>query len=131
MRSKSREIQKILEHLEEASVIRSTGDVVSLDESWRSVLPQVIAVEVKVSNWQSAVQQAARNQLFVHKSFVALPETIALRVRQDPLVQKMGVGLLAITEGNEVYLVRRARSSLPKIWAYYYGLAVAAGHQLG
>lgn len=42
----------------------------------------VIAVEAKLQDWRSALQQAFRNRCFAHRSYVLLPKNTAIRAHQ-------------------------------------------------
>jgi hypothetical protein len=93
------------------------------------VLPEILTIEVKVADWRRALSQAARNCIFSHRSFVALPEKIASRIRSETLFRELGIGLLSIDASRDVRVLRRARRVTPRAWTYYYSLAsLAAGH---
>lgn len=96
-----------------------------LSPIWRDILPEIITIEVKVSNWQSAVRQAARNRIFSHRAFVALPAAVATRIRNEAIVRQLGLGLIAVWEDNTITLMRKPRRHRPIVWAYYYLVASA------
>ena len=122
-------IVRCLDSLLEVKAVVYGADVFSLNPVWRSILPEIMTVEVKVKNWRDAVAQAARNKVFAHRSFVALPHRLAARVRTEPIFRRLGIGVLAANEAGEVRLARRARREQPKVWTYYYKLAsFAAAH---
>src|ERR1039457_3281895 len=52
-----------LSNLVEAEAIATSANTFSLAPPWRHILPEIITIEVKVSNWQRAVEQAARNRI--------------------------------------------------------------------
>ena len=114
---------KSLDALIGAEAVTVKEGLFLLSPLWRDILPEIITVEVKVSNWQRAVEQAARNRIFAHRSFVALTDRVAERVREEPILGKLGLGILAVSEAGEVSLVRKARRSQPSVWTYYYKLA--------
>jgi hypothetical protein len=102
----------------------------ALSEDWRAVLPEIVTIEVKVGDWRRAVAQAARNRIFAHRSFVALPDQVARRVKTETIFRELGIGLLSVASDNEVRVVRRARRATPKVWFYYYSLAFMAAEHL-
>lgn len=121
-----------------ASASREVGELVAarvilsvsatafvLSPVWREILPEIITIEVKVSNWKSAVRQAARNRIFSHRAFVALPAAVATRIRNEAIVRQLGLGLIAVSEDNTVTLLRKPRRKRPIVWAYYYLVASA------
>jgi len=130
VRGSRRGVQKKLEQfLEVEAVLLKHVDVFSLSPAWREVLPQIITIEAKISDWKRAVQQAARNRLFAHKSFVALPADVARRVRGSGMFGKLGVGVIAVGEAGDVRIVKRAPRHNTSVWSYYFQLAsIAAKH---
>jgi hypothetical protein len=98
--------------------------------AWRQILPEVVTIEAKVADWQSALQQAIRNRIFGHRSFVALPDSVAKRMDAEPGFSKHGVGILAVGDNGEVHVHREARKSNPNVWSYYFHLAAIAAKDL-
>ena len=109
--------------LAEAGAIEENSGPLALTPTWRQVLPEVVAVELKVSDWRGALSQAVRNLLFAHRSFVAFPVDLARRVRTAPEFGLLGVGIIAVADKGEVRVSRCARRSPPRSWRYYYELA--------
>ena len=122
---------KLLRLLEQSFILNRRGAAYALRPTWRSILTDVIAIEVKVKNWDDAVRQAIRNNVFSHTSYVALPIRVAQRVRIDPRVSSFGIGVLAIEGNGDVSMIRRARRSPPQVWPYYYELARKVAHTRG
>lgn len=126
--SPKKKILRCLNNLIEANVVIQNSSVFSLSPSWRDILSEIVTVEAKVKNWKTAVEQAVRNRVFAHKSYIALPAHIAERIRTEPVLKYFGIGLLSVNN-NDVRVTRRARRHQPRIWAYYYKLAfLAASH---
>ncbi len=109
--------------LVEASAIETSSNTFSLSPPWRQILPEIITIEVKVSKWQRAIEQAARNRIFAHLSFVALPEKIAQRVRTQASLGDLGIGLISVSEDGGASVIRKPRRTRPTVWTYYYQLA--------
>ena len=117
--------------LEDSEVVaRESEHSFSILPAWRQILPEVVTIEAKVADWQSALQQAIRNCIFAHRSFVALPESVALRVNATPGFAQYGVGILAVTDTGDVRVHRDARKSKPSVWNYYFHLAALAAKDL-
>lgn len=116
-------IIECLDTLIEADAVTSNRSTYCLLPEWRDILREIVTIEAKVSNWRKAVAQAARNRVFAHRSFIALPDPIAQRVRKDALIRDLGIGLLAVDEDGGVRSLKRARRSQPRYWAYYYQIA--------
>jgi len=89
---------------------------------------EITAVEVKISNWRQALRQAAINQLFADRSFVAIDDgSTASRVPQavEASFRDLGVGLIivgtdiriAIEAEYSNSIVSRHRSAVLKVLA--------------
>ena len=109
-----------------AAVDRSTRNAFAIATAWREILPEVVTVEAKVSDWQAALQQAIRNRIFAHRSFVALPDNVAERVMSGRGFALHGVGILAVSDDGKVSVHRPARQNRPSVWNYYFHLAALA-----
>jgi hypothetical protein len=114
---------RCLNGLVEAEAVCERSGLFSLAPLWRDVLPEIVTIEAKIKNWQGAVEQAARNRVFAHRSFVALPESLANRVRSEGVLQQLGLGLLSVGDDLGARISRRARRHRPRVWSYYYKLA--------
>jgi len=119
-------VEERLDRLRGLRAVKRRGTAYSIAPRWRDILAEVITIEAKVSKWRRAIQQARRNRLFAHRSYVALPEHLVPRVSTDAGFLASGVGLLAVDDGGAMLLVREATVGMPRIWVYYYRLAVLA-----
>lgn len=121
------ETSRCVEALLDVHIISRIENSYRLDDEWKEVLPEVVAIEVKVSDWKRGLQQAARNLLFSNKSFLALPLRTAARIKGDEFAESVGIGLIGIDDTGALRIVRRGRRGNPKVWSYYYGLAKTVG----
>lgn len=112
-----------IEWLLDEKVIFSKSKGFFLCPIWSKILPEIITIEAKVTDWQKAINQANRNRIFAHRSFIALPKNVAERIKKEPILNKLGLGLLSVDEDNNVSVLRRGRRSNPFVWSYYYKLA--------
>ena len=120
-------VSGVLAELSREGIVKSNArGSVCLASDCRDILRDVIAIEVKVSDWRKATHQAIRNTIVAHRSYVALPSAIAYRVRNEELIQSFGIGILSVDAGGAVKTVRRARKAPPKVWSYYFAIASLA-----
>lgn len=124
------EVSLWLEQLTEASAVNLSGGTYSIAPEWKRILPQVISIEAKVSDWKRAFDQAARNRIFSWKSYIAVPAALAKRLRYEPMFSNSGIGILSVTD-HDVCIVKRARAGQPRVWRYYYQLAFIVARHLG
>jgi len=118
-----------LQELVDTRVVIKHNDGYSLSKKWRSILPDITAIEVKVSDWRKAVQQAARNRVLAHSSYIALPENISQKAALDSTTSSLGLGIIEIGKNDTVRVVRPARKSKPRIPSYYFKLAALLATQ--
>lgn len=71
---------------------------------------RLVAVELKIRNWQRALVQASMYQLCADEAYVALPQSLCTRLGTQPF-QRLGVGVLAVDGTAKVFLPAR-RSGL-------------------
>lgn len=118
-----RTVVRCLNDLIDVSVVIKGQGTYSLLPLWRKILPEIVTIEVKVSNWRKAIEQASRNRIFAHRSFIALPYLLAKRVQFDPILKQRGIGLLSVNKDYDINLLRNARRHKPRVWTYYYQIA--------
>lgn len=110
-----------LEMFQEIGAVGETGGVYRMQESWKNLIQEVVSIEAKVSDWKRAAQQAIRNKVFSHYSYIAFPEKVALRVKDQEVFRNNGLGILSIKD-NELVMLKSARKSSSIVWEYYYKL---------
>lgn len=130
LRQPEKHLSKGLTALRDVGAVLEEGGSFRLAHAWKSILPEVISIEVKVSNWRAAVAQAARNSVLAHHSLVAMPEPIAKRIAQEAGIARLGLGVLGICSAG-VKLLRRPRRRQPKVWSYYYQIAQVLAIDIG
>jgi hypothetical protein len=118
-----RRLREAIDSLLDAEAIMQKGEAFKLARGWRQILPKTVAIETKVSDWQKAVEQAYRNTIFAHYSYVAFPTRLALKVCDDPGVKRLPVGVMAVDEEGTVRILRDVARTEPASWYYYYNLA--------
>lgn len=124
----NRVASRVLGHLEELlsrGVVVKIGEAYRLGNRWKCVLTDLVAIEVKVSDWRRGLQQASRNRLFAERSYLAVPLRTAKRIKHDSFARSSGIGILGISEDGSIQIVKRSRRQKPRIWSYYYRVARA------
>ena len=131
MRVPRSQVEDRLSVLAAADIIAADQGRYGLFPKWRVILAQVIAIEVKVANWQRAAAQARRNRLFAHASYVALPCRLAHRVCNKSAIRDHQLGVLGIHPDGTVSVVRESQRWSPLLWNYYYWIALKAAETMG
>jgi hypothetical protein len=131
LRESERSTLRKMELLVTEQIVEVQKDWFSLSEEWRHVLSDVIAIEVKVSDWRGVLAQASRNSIFAHKSFVAMPERQAHKLVKLPMTRELGIGILSVARDGSVTLVKKARRRQPTVSSYYYQIASVLASEIG
>lgn len=118
-----KKVESRVSALIDAEAVEVSADSFCISPLWRDILPEIITIEVKVSNWKRAVEQASRNKIFSHYSFVALPDYLAEKVKKEPLIADLGIGLIGVSEAAYATVIKKPKKVQPTVWAYYYRLA--------
>lgn len=122
-------VQECLDQLLKIQAVTTKQNAFKLAPNWKHILPKIVTVEVKIQDWKKAVQQAVRNRIFAHKSFIALPQKVAHRIRQEPVLRNLGIGVLGVTPDCQVRIIRQAPIHKTTVWSYYFHLAtITARH---
>jgi len=95
----------------------------SVSSRWKEILPEVISIEIKVSNWRRALQQAQLNKAFSHRSYIAVPNSIAEKISVSKEIRASGIGLISISMESSATLLVNPVLRKPKVWSYYYKIA--------
>lgn len=131
VRFSARIVAQCLEVLVEARAVNKGDEAFSLNPRWRNILSEIITIEVKVEDWRKAIEQAGRNSIFAHRSYIALPAGVADRIKEEPIIRQNGIGILAVDDSGNVIVCRRALRRQPIVWAYYYELASITARHFG
>lgn len=85
--------KKNIRYLEQVSFRFKRIDFVLFDDG------EIISIELKVFNWQSAFHQASQNLIFSNKSYIAIWHKFKHRVNID-LIKKYNIGLITIKKNK-------------------------------
>ena len=116
------QVDETLRELVDAKAVGKINNAFQLSPKWKNILPDIVSIEAKVSKWKSAVRQAVRNTIFSHRSYIALPSVIALRIQDQPIIRMHGIGIISVSD-DHASCIRQPIAKSPKIWRYYYQLA--------
>ena len=96
--------------LQRRGLVHRTGSSWSVAPTTAALLPSyTAAIEAKLTDWRSAVRQAAYYTLYVHHSFVAMPAAQSQNERLRNHCREVGVGLLLVHPDSSTSQVVRPR----------------------
>jgi len=105
--------------------VRRSGDRLQRLNGWVPLHKRLIAVELKLNRVEEAMSQARNNLIFADKSYVGLPEDLAVRVatkrKRWSTFLDNGVGLLSVAPREcTIVIPSRHRSSEPDRVVQFY-----------
>lgn len=63
---------------------------------------EILAIEVKIYDWRTAIRQANLNKIACHKSYVAIWHEFSHRaIQQRDMFEDLGIGLIVIEQGYQ------------------------------
>ena len=104
---------------EEFPFLFKVADLFCLNE----MTGECIAVEVKIRNWQQALNQALVYQMMADYVYIAIYDKHVRAVDCDLLISK-GIGLMTVSDDGKVELILEAPAS-PKCSSYFLSSTVA------
>lgn len=77
---------------------------------------ELIAVELKLQDWQEALRQAMHYQLAAHRSYIAMPLDHAIvPLRSRSRLERQGIGLLGVHALGDIRTLIEARESARRL----------------
>src|SRR5260370_31306402 len=92
-------IKKLLLFLECNCYVAIGEDQLIRIKKYKPHAEKMVAIEAKLKDWKSGINQALRYQFFSHKSFLAFPAQYIHRV-DIKLLQQYNIGLIAVCKDN-------------------------------
>jgi hypothetical protein len=77
----------------------------------RKGCPEIVAVELKLTNWRRAVWQAVHNRQVATKSYIALPVR-SIRAVDAGILRSLGLGLIGVENDDATIFLQAKRSQV-------------------
>lgn len=108
-----------LQGLEELGYIKVKGSCIETIKKVHAVTKNFIAVEAKISDWKSGLEQANRYKQFANEVYVALSEEYADKVDKSKF-KEMNIGLMSVSKDNMRILIKAKKKKVEKLDIQYY-----------
>ncbi len=113
-KSSKSKVNGSLSVLIDENIILNNGNDNFTFENYDSIISECIAIEVKLKNWQRALNQAHRYKWFANESYVLLPESnINPALKQLELFEKFNVWLLSFNIKWNIKVYFKPLKSVP------------------
>lgn len=97
-------------------IIELTNHCYIINDEFKFPKLTFTSYELKLKDWQHAVLQAKKNEIFSYKSYVVMPESIAKRIKDKhkEIFKLYNVGLISVSEKNYKIIIN-CRKNNPKL----------------
>lgn len=108
-----------LHKLEEMGYIRIDGNYITSIKNIDAVTKNFIAIEAKLSDWKTGLEQATRYKQYANKVYIAISSEHINKVDKD-LLRDMNIGLMSVSQGNLRIPVKAKKEKVKKLDIQYY-----------
>lgn len=115
----NRKFNSFLNDLEELGYIRVNGNYVETIKKIDAVTKNFIAIEAKISDWKSGLEQANRYRQFANEVYVAISEEYLSKVDKD-MFKEMNIGLLSVSNEGMKIVLKAKKKKVEQLDIQYY-----------
>lgn len=115
----SRKFNSFLSDLEELGYIKVNGSYVETIKKIDAVTQNFIAIEAKISDWKSGLEQANRYRQFANEVYVAISEEHLSKVNRD-MFKEMNIGLMSVSNEGMKIVLKAKKKKVEQLDIQYY-----------
>ena len=114
-----KKFHNLLYELEEMGYIKIDGNYITSIKKIDAVTKNFIAVEAKLSDWKSGLEQAARYKQYANEVYIAISAEHINKVDKD-LLKGMNIGLMSVSQGKLKIPIKAKKEKVKKLDIQYY-----------
>lgn len=114
-----RKFHVFLNELEEMGYIKIDGNYITSIKKIDAVSKNFIAVEAKLFDWKSGLEQATRYKQYANEVYIAISSEHINKVDKD-LLRYMNIGLMSVSKGKLRIPVKAKKEKVKKLDVQYY-----------
>ncbi len=108
-----------LQELEDMGYVRINGNYITSAKKIDAVTKNFIAVEAKISDWKSGLEQAVRYKQYANEVYVALSSEYVSKVDRQQF-KDLNIGLMSVSSGKLKIPIKAKKQSVEKLDIQYY-----------
>ena len=108
-----------LRELEDMGYVKINGNYITSVKKIDAVTKNFIAVEAKISDWKSGLEQAVRYKQYANEVYVALSSEYVSKVDRQQF-KDLNIGLMSVSSGKLKISIKAKRQSVEKLDIQYY-----------
>ena len=110
---------RFLRELEDMGYIKINGNYITSVKKIDAVTKNFIAVEAKISDWKSGLEQAVRYRQYANEVYVALSSEYISKVDRQQF-KDLNIGLMSVSSGKLKISIKAKKQSVEKLDIQYY-----------
>jgi superfamily II helicase len=114
-----KKFHNFLHDLEEMGYIKITGNHITSLKKIDVVTKNFIAIEAKLSDWKSGLEQAVRYKQYANEVYIAISSEYINKVDRD-LLMHLNVGLMSVSQGKLRIPIKAKKEKVKKLDIQYY-----------
>lgn len=114
-----RKFYHFLRELEDMGYVKINGNYITSVKNIDAVTKNFIAVEAKISDWKSGLEQAVRYKQYANEVYVALSSEYISRVDRQRF-KELNIGLMSVSSGKLKISIKAKKQSVEKLDVQYY-----------
>lgn len=114
-----KKFHNFLYELEEMGYIKIDGNYITSIKKIDAVTKNFIAIEAKLSDWKSGIEQAARYKQYANEVYIAISAEHINKVDKD-LLKGMNIGLMSVSQGKLKIPIKAKKEKVKKLDIQYY-----------
>lgn len=108
-----------LQELEDMGYVKIEGNYITSVKKIDAVTKNFIAVEAKISDWKSGLEQAVRYKQYANEVYVALSSEYVSKVDRQQF-RDLNIGLMSVSFGKLKIPIKAKKQSVEKLDIQYY-----------
>ena len=108
-----------LRELEDMGYVKIEGNYITSVKKVDAVTKNFIAVEAKISDWKSGLEQAVRYKQYANEVYVALSSEYVSKVDRQQF-RDLNIGLMSVSFGKLKIPIKAKKQSVEKLDIQYY-----------
>lgn len=114
-----KKFHNFLRDLEEMGYVKIDGNHITSIKKIDAVTKNFIAVEAKLSDWKTGLEQAIRYKQYANEVYVAISSEHINKVDKD-LIKSMNIGLMSVSQDKLRIPIKAKKEKVKKLDIQYY-----------
>lgn len=115
----NKKFNKFLRELENMGYIKLDGSYIKTIKKVDTVSKNLVAIEAKISDWKSGLEQANRYKQFANKTYVAISDEFLSKVDKEKF-KECNIGLMSVSEKGIKIVIKARKEKVENLDIQYY-----------